>query len=259
MFNGMYGGYQNVCETAENILENSTYICSKYNLPSFSLSFNEINEFALNSHKKYFKAKQEGFFKEITPVDFIINNKKISLYEDESPRKNLTLDSLNNMKPLFRKNGMVTAGNITKLNDGAAALVLMSQEKAEEFGITPLGNWVTSDAGNVEPQFMGIGPIIAIRNLLTKVALQIKDVDIFEINEAQAQQVLFCVRALELDNNKVNVNGGAIALGHPPGMTGVRLILTALEELQRRSVNLAICSQCAGGGTGMATLIKHNL
>ncbi len=255
----MYGGYQHVGETAENILEKQDFILDKYKLPSFSLSFEEINEFAFKSHEKYFKAKSKGFFKEITPVKMELQGKSIHLIEDESPRKNLTINDLNQMKPLFKKNGMVTAGNVTNLNDGASALVLMSEEKFEALGLEPLGYWIESSEGNVEPEFMGIGPIVAIKKLLKKTNLMKKNIDIFEINEAQAQQVLFCVKALELDLSKVNVNGGAIALGHPPGMTGARLILTALNELKIRNGIRAVCSQCAGGGTGMATLIQNNI
>ncbi|MBN1802798.1 MAG: thiolase family protein, partial [Candidatus Lokiarchaeota archaeon] len=253
---GMYGKYQHVGETAENILENIDILRQEYNLPSFSLNFEEINEFAFKSHQKYFKAKSEGFFKEITPVKYDLKGKTITLFDDESPRKDLTIENLNHMNPLFRKNGKVTAGNVTNLNDGACALVLMSEHKCQELGLNPLGYWINSSEGNVNPKFMGIGPIIAIRNLLNKEGLHRDQIDLYEINEAQAQQVLFCVKALELDLKKVNVNGGSIAMGHPPGMTGARLILTALYELRRKERNLAICSQCAGGGTGMATLIK---
>ncbi|TXT58630.1 MAG: Acetyl-CoA acetyltransferase [Promethearchaeota archaeon] len=253
----MYGGYKHVGETAENIIEDADEICKKYNLPKISLTVEEINQFALDSHKKYFRAKKRNFFKEISPVVFRSDGKEKMFSEDETPRPNLTLELLNKLKPVFRKGGMVTAGNTPPLNDGAAALVMMSGEKAEELDLEPLGVWKASSSGNVEPQYMGIGPIPAIRNLLIKSNKDLEDIDIIEINEAQAQQVLFCIRGLKIDQAKVNVNGGAIAIGHPPGMTGARLILTSLYELKRRNAQYAICSLCAGGGTGMATLVSN--
>lgn len=254
---GVYGGYKHVGETAENIIADAEQICKNYNVPQINLTFEEINEFALKSQLKYQKAKEENFFKEIMPVEVPTKKGKSLITEDESPRLEVTLEKLNSLKPVFREGGFVTAGNTPNLNDGAAAILLMSKEKAEELNLNPLGYWKNSAMGNVQPQYMGLGPIPAIRNLLKKISLTIEDIDIFEINEAQAQQVLFCLRALGINERKVNVNGGAIALGHPPGMTGTRLILTALYELKRRKAKFAICSQCAGGGTGMATLIER--
>lgn len=254
---GIYGGYKHVGETAENIIKKFDKIYEKYEIPRVHLSFEEINEFAFNSHLKYQKARQEHFFREIIPVEIMNKNNKKKISEDESPRDDITLEKLNNLEPVFRKDGFVTAGNTPGLNDGAAALLMMSKERVEELNVKPLGYWKTCSMGNVEPQYMGLGPILAIRDLLAKTSLTFSDIDIFEINEAQAQQVLFCIRALGIDEKKVNVNGGAIAIGHPPGMTGARLILTALYELKRKSLKRAICSQCAGGGTGMATLIER--
>ncbi|MFX1274457.1 MAG: thiolase family protein [Promethearchaeota archaeon] len=255
---GVYGGYKHVGETAENIIRDKDEICKKYNVPQINLTFEDINKFALNSQLNYQKAKQEKFFEEITPVE-ISNRKGIKIIsEDESPRADVTLEKLNSLKPVFREGGFVTAGNTPNLNDGAAAILLMSKDKAEELKLKPLGYWKDCTMGNVEPQYMGLGPIPAIRNILKKNFLTLEDIDIFEINEAQAQQVLFCIRALGINEEKVNVNGGAIAIGHPPGMTGARLILTALHELKRRKAKYGVCSQCAGGGTGMATLIERD-
>jgi len=254
---GVYAGYEHIGETAENIVRDSNILCKRYNLPQINLEFEEINQYALNSHLKYQKAQKEGFFKEIIPVDTFYDNEKKNIFEDESPRADVTLEKLNRLKPVFREDGFVTAGNTSNLNDGAAALLLMSKEKAQKLNLNPLGYWKDCTMGNVEPHYMGIGPIVAIRNLISKNSLKIDDIDIFEINEAQAQQVLFCIRGLSINENKVNVNGGAIAIGHPPGMTGTRLILTALYELERKNLKQAICSQCAGGGTGMATLIER--
>ncbi len=254
---GVYGGYKHVGETAENILENSKEICVKYGLPEVKLSFEEINEFALESQKKYQKAKREDYFHEIVPVELQIKGKTIIIKDDGSPRPDVSLEKLNSLKPVFREGGFVTPGNTPALNDGAVAIILMAKEKAEELNLNYMGIWRASAMGNVEPKYMGIGPIPAIRNLLQKTSLALNDIDIFEINEAQAQQVLFCTKALGIESTRVNVNGGAIALGHPPGMTGARLILTALYELKRRNGRYAICSQCAGGGTEMATLIEN--
>jgi acetyl-CoA C-acetyltransferase len=249
----VYGGYGHVGETAENIIEDAEELCRKYNLPNFSLTFNEINKFALSSHRKYFQAKERNFFKEIIPININYKNKRIELCHDESPRKNVTLEKLNSLQPVFREGGFVTPGNTPPLNDGAAAVVLASREKAKKLDLTPLGKLEGFAPGNVEPKYMGLGPIPAIRNLLKKTNKELKDIDIYEINEAQAQQVLFCVKGLGININKVNLHGGAIAMGHPPGMTGTRLILTSLYSLTSRNDKYAICSQCAGGGTGMAT------
>lgn len=252
----VYGGYNHVGETAENIIEDAEDLCETYDLNPVELTFREINKFALRSHKKYFQAKKRNFFEEIAPININYENKKIELFHDESPRKGLTLEKLNELKPVFRENGWVTAGNTPPLNDGAAAVILMSREKAEKLNLTPIGTIESFAPGNVEPEYMGLGPVPAIRNILRKSNKELTDIDFYEINEAQAQQVLFCIKGLGIDVNKVNLNGGAIAIGHPPGMTGTRLILTALYSLKSRNEKYAICTQCAGGGTGMATLLK---
>ncbi|TFF98528.1 MAG: thiolase family protein [Promethearchaeota archaeon] len=253
---GVYGRYKHVGETAENIIEDAEKLCQKYNLNKVNLSFNEINNFALVSHKKFFKAKEKRFFEEIIPINMKYKNEKVFLSHDESPRENISLEKLRNLKPLFREDGFVTAGTTPPLNDGAAAIVLASQKKAEELNLTPLGKIEAFAPGNVEPKYMGLGPVPAIRNLLKKTNKEFSEIDLFEINEAQAQQALFCIKGLGIDINKVNIHGGAISIGHPPGMTGTRLILTALYSLNSRNDRYAICSQCAGGGTGMATLLK---
>ncbi|TXT64192.1 MAG: putative acetyl-CoA acyltransferase [Promethearchaeota archaeon] len=253
---GVYGNYRHVGETAERIINDARILCKKYNLNNMEINFEEINRFSLNSHKKYFKAKSEGFFEEIIPIDMDVNGRTIKLAYDESPRKNLTLEKLNNLKPVFREGGLVTAGNTPPLNDGAAALVLASREKANQLEISPIGEIKAFSQGNVEPEYMGLGPIPAIRNLLIKTDMNLSNIDIFEINEAQAQQVLFCIRGLEIPIEIVNIHGGAIAIGHPPGMTGTRLILTALYSLNSRDERYAICTQCAGGGTGMGVLLE---
>lgn len=252
-----YGGYEHVGETAENILQDKRIISEKYDISEFELTREEINKFALESQKKYLKAQNLGIFEEITPIKVKYKGREKTLTQDESPRPQITLKKLNRLKPVFRKDGYVTAGNTPDLNDGAAALVLTSLETAEDQELQPMGLWIDSASGNVEPEYMGLGPIPAIRKVLKRNDLSQKDIDIFEINEAQAQQVLFCIKALGIPREKVNVNGGAIALGHPPGMTGARLILTALYELKRKHGDFAICSLCAGGGTGMATLIQN--
>ncbi len=256
---GVYGNYNHVGETAENIIENAKELCMKYALKPVNLRFNDINKFALRSHKKYFRARKRNFFEEITPIKMNYKNKTVKLIHDESPRENISLEKLNRLSPVFRREGCVTAGTTPPLNDGAAALIIASREKAEELNLIPLGTIRAFAPGNVEPEYMGLGPIPAIRNLLKKTNKELSDIDIFEINEAQAQQVLFCIKGLGIDIEKVNVHGGAIAIGHPPGMTGTRLILTALYSLKGRNKKYAVCSQCAGGGTGMASLIESYL
>ncbi|MFO7795712.1 MAG: thiolase family protein [Promethearchaeati archaeon] len=254
---GVYGNYSHVGETAENIIENAEVICNYYNLDNVSLSFEDINKFALSSHRKYFQAKNNDFFEEIIPIEFSFKNGEIKLYHDESPREDITLEKLNKLKPIFRKNGFVTAGNTCPLNDGAAAIVIASREKVKELGLTPKAKIEAFSQGNVQPEYMGLGPIPAIRNLLKKTNKKLSEIDIFEINEAQAQQALFCIKALNIKEERVNINGGAIAIGHPPGMTGTRLILTTLYSLKANNYKYGICSQCAGGGTGMASLLKR--
>ncbi|MGF9824548.1 thiolase family protein, partial [Brevibacillus agri] len=171
-------------------------------------------------------------------------------------RRDSTVESLAKLRPAFRKNGSVTAGNSSGINDGAAALLLMNEEMVKRTGVAPLGRIVHFACAGVDPRIMGIGPVAAIRKLLAEVSMTVEDIDLFELNEAFASQSLACMRELGLDPEKTNVNGGAIALGHPLGMSGARLAGTILYELRRRQKKYGIVSLCIGGGQGLATLVE---
>jgi len=217
------------------------------------------DEFALNSHMKAAAATKAGKFKdEIVPVEVKQRKGPVIFSEDESIRGDLTLEQLAKMKPVFQPDGgTVTAGNASGINDGAAAVVIMSKEKANELGKKPLAVFRGFASAGVHPSIMGYGPVPAVRKLLAKTGLKTEDIDLFELNEAFAAQAAACVKELELDPNKVNVNGGAIALGHPVGCTGARLLVTLINELHRRGARYGIISLCIGGGQGIATLIER--
>jgi hypothetical protein len=175
---------------------------------------------------------------------------------DEHLRLRLTMEELAMLKPAFRKNGTVTAGNSSGLNDGASAAVITSRTRAKELGLKPLARIVAQTVAGVPPEIMGYGPVPAIRKLLEKTGMRLEQIGLFEINEAFASQFLVCEKELGLDRNKVNVNGGGIALGHPVGCTGLRIVISLLYEMKRRNEQYGIASLCAGGGMGMATLIE---
>jgi acetyl-CoA C-acetyltransferase len=176
---------------------------------------------------------------------------------DEHPRPDTTAEKLAALKPAFREGGTVTAGNASGINDGAAALVIASEEKARELGVEPLGAFVGSAVAGVDPRVMGIGPIPAVRKLLERSDLALDDVDLVELNEAFASQSLAVIRELGLDPEKVNVNGGAIALGHPLGMSGARLVVSLLHELRRRGGRYGLATLCVGVGQGQAALFER--
>lgn len=233
-------------DTAENVAE------------QFKVSREDQDRFALQSHERAIRAIDEGLFKEeIVPVT--VPRKKadpLVVDTDEHPRRGTTIEDLARLKPSFRKDGSVTAGNSSGINDGAAAVLLMSEEKIKEAGVEPLGEIVHFATAGVDPRVMGIGPVTAIRKLLSETGLSIQDIDLFELNEAFASQSLACIRELGLPMDRTNVNGGAIALGHPLGMTGARLVGTILYELRRRNKKYGVVSLCIGGGQGLATLVK---
>jgi acetyl-CoA acetyltransferase family protein len=176
---------------------------------------------------------------------------------DEHPRADTTLEKLASLKPVFRKNGSVTAGNSAGINDGAATLVLMAGSKAEKLGLRPRARIVASAVAGVDPALMGLGPIPATRKVLQRAGLGIEDMDLVELNEAFAVQVLECVRELEIDMEKLNVNGGSIAIGHPLGCSGARLVTTLLSELERRNGRYGLATMCIGVGQGIATIIER--
>ncbi|MGZ4397005.1 MAG: thiolase family protein [Gaiellaceae bacterium] len=225
-------------ETGENVAER------------WSVSREDQDAFALESQRRWQRASESGRFdEELLPVDDVVR--------DEHPRPETTLEKLGSLKPAFRKGGSVTAGNSSGLNDGAAALVIASEERARELGIEPLGAFVGSAAAGVDPRVMGIGPIPAVRKLLGRTGRSIDEIDLVELNEAFASQSLVVIRELGLDPEKVNVNGGAIAIGHPLGMTGARLTTTLLHELRRRGGRLGLVTLCVGAGQGQAALFER--
>ena len=234
-------------ETAENVAERTR------------ISRQEQDAYAFRSHRRAVAAQQTGrFAKEIVPVP--IPQKKgeaVLVALDEQPRSDTTLEKLAALKPVFRKDGSVTAGNSSGINDGAAALVLMARNRAQRLGFIPRARIVASAVAGVDPAYMGLGPIPATRKVLQRAGLSIKDLDVIELNEAFAVQVLQCVRELEIDEEKLNVNGGAIALGHPLGCSGARLVVTLLHELERRGGRYGLATMCIGVGQGIATIIER--
>src|SRR5258706_9042797 len=234
-------------ETAENVAER------------YHTSRADQDAYALRSHQRAVAAQQTGrFAEEIVPVT--IPQKKgepIMVALDEQPRPDTTLAKLAALKPAFRKDGSVTAGNSSGINDGAAALVLTSLSHSRGLGVRPRARIVTSAVAGVGPAHSGIGPIPATRKVLQRAGLTMQDMDLVELNEAFAAQALQCVRELEIDEEKVNVNGGAIALGHPLGCSGARLVVTLLHELERRGGRYGLATMCIGVGQGIATIIER--
>nr|WP_162621351.1 thiolase family protein [Deinococcus arenae] len=250
-------------ETAENIAGRSREGAYR----GGEITREDQDAFALDSQRKTLDALNAGRFKgEIVPVE-VRGRRGVTVFDtDEHPRVIRTAEgftlatdeaTLAGLKPAFRKGGSVTAGNASGLNDGAAALVLMSAAKARELGVTPLARWVGAAAAGVEARVMGLGPIPATRKLLERTGLSVQDLDLIELNEAFAAQALACIRELELPEERVNVNGGAIALGHPLGMSGARLIVALTHELARREGRYGLATLCVGVGQGEAAIIER--
>ncbi|MEW5322198.1 thiolase family protein [Geobacillus thermoleovorans] len=225
----------------------------------YGISREEQDAFALRSQQRMARAMQEGRFEEqIVPITVPVKKGEPFVFDtDEHPRPNTTMEALAKLPPAFLEGGTVTAGNSSGLNDAASALVIMSREKAEELGAKPLAVIRAHAVAGVDPNIMGIGPVPATRKVLKKAGLALDDMDIIEINEAFAAQVIACDRELEMDPEKVNVNGGAIAHGHPLGATGAILITKAVYELKRRGGKYALITACIGGGQGIATIIER--
>ena len=225
-------------ETGENVAER------------FGVSREDQDAFALRSQQRWAAANAAGRFDdELVPVGEVA--------VDEHPRPETTAQALAGLRPAFRPDGTVTAGNASGINDGAAALVVASEEKARELGVEPLGAFVASAVAGVDPRVMGIGPIPSVRRLLERTGIKLDEIDLVELNEAFASQSLAVVRDLGLDEEKVNVNGGAIALGHPLGMSGARLVVSLLHELRRRDGRYGIATLCVGVGQGVAALFER--
>jgi len=223
----------------------------------YSISREDQDAFGLESNKKAIAAIKEGRFKdEIIPLTVKLDGKEILWDTDEGPRDS-TLEAMAKLRPAFKVDGVSTAGNSSQTSDGAAVELLMSGAKAEELGFQPLGELVTYQVAGVHPDEMGIGPSLAIPKALAKAGLKVEDIGLFELNEAFASQALYCVRKLGIDPAKVNVNGGAIALGHPLGCTGAKLTATLLHEMKRRGVEYGIVSMCIGGGMGAAAIFRR--
>lgn len=231
--------------TAENLAER------------YSITRQEQDELALLSHQRAVAAIREGRFKEeIVPVEVKAKKGAVLIDTDEHPRADASLESLGKLRTAFKGDGTVTAGNASGLNDGAAAMVLMAESKARELGLKPLARITATASFGVAPEIMGIGPVYAIPRALKYAGLNLKDMDLFEINEAFAAQFLACNRELNLDMSKVNLNGSGIALGHPVGCTGIRIIVSLMHEMRRRGGRYGVASLCAGGGPAMATIIE---
>lgn len=225
----------------------------------YSISREEQDEFALASQQKMAAAMEEGRFEEqIVPISIPVKKgNPIIFHKDEHPRPQTTIEALSKLQPAFLQGGTVTAGSSSGLNDAAAAFVIMSREKAKELDVKPMAVIRAQAVAGVDPNVMGIGPVPAVKKVLEKSGLTLDDMDIIEINEAFAAQVIACDRELKMDMEKVNVNGGAIAHGHPLGATGAILITKAIYEMERRGGRYALITACIGGGQGIATIIER--
>jgi acetyl-CoA C-acetyltransferase len=229
--------------TADNVRENE------------GVGRTEMDEFAEQSHERALEAQANGLFeREITPVT---TPDGTVVSQDDGPRAGSTVEKLATLKPVFRPDGEVTAGNACPLNDGAAAVVVMSDTKAKELGITPLARIVASGVSALDPEIMGLGPIEASRQALKRAGLTIEDIDLAEINEAFAAQAIPSAKHLGIPMEKLNVHGGAIALGHPFGMTGARIMTTLINGLQTDGKRYGLETMCVGGGQGMAMIVER--
>ncbi len=233
--------------TAENICD------------QWGLTREQLDEFAANSQQKCEKAQAEGKFRdEIVPVEVKTRKGTVIVDTDEGPRSGITAEGLSKLRPAFKKDGRVTAGNASGINDGAAAIIVMSEEKAKELGITPMATWIGGELAGVEPSIMGIGPVAATRKVMEKTGYEIGDFDLIEANEAFAAQSVAVAHDLGFNPDILNVNGGAIALGHPVGCSGCRILVTLLYEMQRRDAKKGLATLCVGGGMGAAAIVERD-
>ena len=233
--------------TAENVAE------------QWGLTREQLDEFAAASQQKACAAIEAGKFKdEIVPVEVKKKKETIVVDTDEGPRPGTTAEGIARLRPAFKKDGIVTAANASSINDGAAAIVVMSEEKAKELGVTPMATWVAGALGGVDPSIMGVGPVAATNKVMAKTGLSVDDMDLIEANEAFAAQSLAVAHDLKFDMDKVNVNGGAIALGHPVGASGCRILVTLLHEMQKRDAKKGLATLCIGGGMGCATIVERD-
>jgi len=233
--------------TAENLAE------------KYSITRQEQDEFSLLSNQRAIRAIDEGIFKEeILPVE-VREKKKVTTFDmDEHPRRDTTLEGLAGLRPAFKEGGTVTAGNASGINDGAAGMIVMSEHKAEDLAIPVMARIVSTATSGVDPDIMGIGPVSSSKKALEKAGLSLDDIELIELNEAFAAQYLACEKAMGLNREITNVNGSGIALGHPVGCTGVRIMTTLLYEMKRRDAKNGLATLCAGGGMGTAVVIKRD-
>ncbi len=233
-------------ETAENVAE------------KYQVTRQEQDEFALGSHQKAVKAHEEGRLKdEMVPFEIAQRKGAALVYDkDEGPRADTSLEKLGALQPAFKKGGTVTAGNSSPISDGAAALLLTTLQRAEQLKLKPMARIIASAAAGVHPNYMGIGPIPATQKALKRAGLTMDQIDLVELNEAFASQVIACIRELGIDPKKLNVNGGAIALGHPLGCSGARLMTTLIHEMKRRGSRYGLATMCIGVGQGIATVVE---
>ena len=247
--------YTNMGLTAENVAV------------KYGISREDQDEFSLKSHHKAAQAVNSGLFDpELVPLDVEVMElngsekpvkRNFTVKRDEGPRADTNMDALSKLKPAFKEGGVVTAGNSSQMSDGAGALIVMSTERATQLRMTPLARFVSFAVGGVPPEFMGIGPIVAIPKALKLAGLKLSDIDLIELNEAFAAQSLAVIRMLEMDESRVNVNGGAIALGHPLGCTGSKLTTQLIYEMARRKSKYGMVTMCIGGGMGAAAIFEN--
>ena len=233
--------------TAENI-------CEKW-----GLTREELDKFAATSQQKAVAAQESGAFdKEIVPVEVKKKKETIVFAKDEGPRPGTTAESIAKLRPAFKKDGIVTAANSSGINDGAAAIVVMSEEKAKELGVKPMATWVAGALAGVAPEIMGIGPVAATKKVMARTGMKIEDFDVIEANEAFAAQSVAVQKELGFTDEQLNPNGGAIALGHPVGATGCRILVTLLHEMEAKDAKKGLATLCIGGGMGCATVVERD-
>lgn len=234
--------------TAENVAE-------KWNLKR-----EELDEFALKSQKKAVTARENGNFKnEIVPVEVKTKKSTVVFDQDEGPRADTSMEKIAKLRPAFKKDGVVTAANASSINDGAAAIIVMSEEKAKELGVEVMAYWKAGALVGVDPSIMGIGPVKATEKVLKKLDMSIDEIDLVEANEAFAAQAIAVQRELNIPEEKLNINGGAIALGHPVGASGTRILVTLLHEMIKTDKKTGLATLCIGGGMGCATVVEKAL
>jgi len=221
----------------------------------YGITRERMDEFAKSSQDRAVESQKNGFFdREITPIEVPDGR---TIRDDDGPRPNTTLEKLASLPPAFQAEGLVTAGNSCPLNDGAAAVLVMSEERASELGLKPLARIIASSVAGLEPEYMGMGPVFAVRKVLEQSGMSLEDMDVIEINEAFAAQVLASADELGIDMDKLNPHGGAIALGHPFGMTGARIMGTLLNDLSTLDATFGLETMCVGGGQGMAMIVER--